>query len=109
MMRAYWKVALLGFVVCVATNQALADPPARVGRLNYESGSVSFRPATLDEWTSAKINYPLTTGDELWTDDDGRAELHIGSTAVRLAPDSDFHLLNLNDNTVQIRLSEGSL
>ena len=63
--------------------QALADPPARVGRLNYESGTISFRPAGLEEWTDATINYPLTIGDELWVDDVARAEIHVGSAAVR--------------------------
>jgi hypothetical protein len=31
-------------------------------------------------------NRPLTSGDNLWTDQNARAELHVGSTAIRLAP-----------------------
>ena len=37
-----------------------------------------------DQWTQAVINRPLTGGDRLWADRDGRGELHVGSTAVRL-------------------------
>src|SRR5256886_11026577 len=39
------------------------DPPSRVGRLSFLSGSVSFRPGSVDDWATATINYPLTTGD----------------------------------------------
>jgi hypothetical protein len=51
----------------------------------------------------------LTTGDHLWTDAGSRAEVHIGSTAIRLSPETAFAFLNLDDQTIQIRLSEGSL
>jgi hypothetical protein len=105
-----WGNFLLSLLaVCFVPAHVLADPPARVGRVNYESGSVSFRPAALGDWTSAFINRPVTTGDELWTDNDSRAELHIGSAAIRLDQDTDFQILNLDDNITQIRLTEGSI
>ncbi len=59
------------------------DPPNRVGRLNFLSGTVSFHPESVDEWAPATLNYPLTIGDHLWTDQDGQAEVHVGSTAIR--------------------------
>src|SRR2546427_10989796 len=55
------------------------DPPSRVGRVSFLPGSVPFRPGSVDDWATATINYPLTTGDHLWTDADARAELTIGS------------------------------
>src|SRR5207248_482407 len=85
------------------------DPPSRVGRLSFLSGGVSFRPASVDDWTDATINYPLHGGDHLWTDADARAELTVGSNAIRLAPQSAFGFLALDDRTTQIRLSQGSL
>src|SRR3989449_6152084 len=85
------------------------DPPSRVGRLSYLSGSVSFRPGDVDDWTDATINYPLHNGDHLWTDSDARAEITVGSSAFRLAPHSAFGFLALDDRTVQVRLSQGSL
>jgi hypothetical protein len=57
------------------------DPPSRVARSQPSKGEVSFSPAGTDDWVSAVVNRPLTTGDKLWTDRDGRAELHIGSAA----------------------------
>ncbi len=86
-----------------------ADPPSVVGRLNLVTGEVSFRPGSLDEWAPATINYPLTVGDHLWTDAAGRAELHVGSTAVRLDSNTEISFLNLDEQTVQLALSQGQL
>ena len=93
----------------VAVGFAQNDPPGRVGRLNFVQGTVSFQPGGVDEWVNANLNRPLTTGDHLWVDQNGRAELHIGSAAVRLSSQTFFEFLNLDDQNVQIRLGEGSL
>lgn len=84
------------------------DPSARVARTSFLQGDVSFRPGTVDDWTSATLNYPLTSGDHLWTDANARAELHIGPNAIRLAPETAFEILALDDNRLQIRLTQGS-
>ena len=84
------------------------DPSARVARTSFLQGDVSFRPGTVDDWTSATLNYPLTSGDHLWTDADARAELHVGANAIRLAPETAFEILDLDDNHLQIRLTQGS-
>src|SRR3954447_2418408 len=85
------------------------DPPARVARLNFLSGSVSFRPGSVEEWTAATLNYPLTTGDHLWVDADSRVEIHTGSTAIRMAGRTAMSVLNLDDRTVQLSLTDGTL
>ena len=96
-------------VASAAFLAAQTDPPGRVGRLNYMDGPVSFQPAGLNDWEDASLNRPLIYGDNLWVGDRGRSELHIGSTAVRLGANTSFQFLNLDDQTVQIRLSEGTL
>ena len=100
--------APLALVLCLSLS-GFADPPARIGRLNYLSGSVSFRPGDLDDWTSAAINVPLKTGDHLWTDTGSRAEIHVGSAAIRLNSETALAFLNLDDQTTQIRLTQGAL
>jgi hypothetical protein len=85
------------------------DPPARVGRLNYSQGSVSFRPAGEDDWVDAVPNRPMVTGDDLWADENSHAEVHVGSTALRLGPKTGITFLALDDHTAQIRLAQGSL
>jgi hypothetical protein len=85
------------------------DPPSRVARLSYTHGAVSFNPAGTDDWVSAVVNRPITTGDKLWTDNGSRAELHIGSAAIRLSGNTGFSFLNLDDRMAQIRITEGTL
>jgi len=85
------------------------DPPTRAARLSYASGAVSFESAGADEWVDAVVNRPLTTGDKLWADQDGRVEVRIDSYALRLGPQTGFSFLNLDDKVVQVRITEGSL
>ena len=85
------------------------DPPGRVARLNYSQGSISFRPAGEDDWVSGVPNRPMVTGDDLWADENSRAEVHIGSTAIRLGSKTGITFLTLDDRTTQIRLAQGSL
>ncbi|HEY4086150.1 MAG TPA: DUF6600 domain-containing protein [Bryobacteraceae bacterium] len=85
------------------------DPPSRVARLNWMSGDVAFQPATVDEWTNATLNYPLTTGDHIFVNAGGRAEMQVDGNALRLDSNTNFGFLNLTDQTIQISLSEGYL
>ncbi|HXB57628.1 MAG TPA: DUF6600 domain-containing protein [Vicinamibacteria bacterium] len=101
---------LVSFVVLAFVGGAFADdPPSRVARLSYADGSVSFRPGNLDDWAPASRNRPLTTGDRLWTDKGSRSELHLGSTTVRLGPETAFAFLNLDDNVTQMQVTQGSV
>jgi len=85
------------------------DPPGRVARLSVTEGQVSFSPAGTDDWVSAVTNRPITTGDKLWTDRDSRAELHVDSAAFRLGGETGISFLNLNDQTIQLRITEGTV
>lgn len=116
-MRKQW-VKLMGLlsvalaVALLAPQRAVADeddPPSRIARLSYIHGNVSFNPSGTDDWVSAVVNRPLTTGDKLWSDNGARAELHLGSAAVRLSSNTGFSFLNLTDDVVQLRLTEGTL
>src|SRR5438093_7733031 len=102
-------ILALGLGLCLPQRVAADedDPPGRAARLSHTHGLVSFEPAGTDDWISAVVNRPITTGDKLWTDRGARAELHIGSAAIRLASETGFSFLNLTDNVAQIRLSEG--
>ncbi len=86
-----------------------ADPPGRVARLSYMEGAVSFEPAGEDNWSQASLNYPLTTGDRLWTDKGARAELETGNIAMRMSEQTDLTTTNLTDQLLQLGLAQGSL
>ncbi|HXH38027.1 MAG TPA: DUF6600 domain-containing protein [Thermoanaerobaculia bacterium] len=100
----------LGFLLtaCISFS-ALADPPERVARLNFIQGDVTFRPAGLDDWTDATVNRPLIADDELWTDLASKAELHLGSSAIRLGELTSFSFLALDDHLAQIHLRQGTI
>jgi hypothetical protein len=85
------------------------DPPTRAGRIGFVQGSVSFQPGGQGDWLEAVPNRPLTTGDNLWTDKDSRAEIQIGSTSIRLGPETSLTFLDLGDDSTQLRLSTGTL
>ena len=106
------NVLFLPVLLIVAAVPLLAqanDPPARVARINYLSGPVSFRPGSVEEWTAATLNYPLTTGDHLWADNGARVEIHVGSTAIRMNARTAMSVLTLDDRTIQLSLTEGSV
>ncbi len=106
---------LLGLLLCFAVFMpALAaadedDPPTRVARLAYVEGAVSFQPGGTDDWVAAPLNRPLTTGDKLWSDRDGRLELQLDGSLLRLASNTAVSFLNLGDHITQIQLSAGTL
>lgn len=101
-------MAMLLMASCAAA-QSYDDPPSRVARLSYMQGYVSFSPEGTGDWVDAFLNRPLTTGDALWTDRQSRAALHIGSASIHLSEDTGISFLNLNDDTVQIQLTAGTL
>jgi hypothetical protein len=111
-MRHTNKIGWVTVLLIATTGASMAqsiDPPARAARLNYLSGQVSFRPDAVEDWAAASLNYPLTTGDHLWTDPGAQTEMHVGSTAIRMGPETALAFLNLDDRAVQLSLTAGSL
>src|ERR1035441_771287 len=86
-----------------------ADPPSRVARIAYITGAVSFEPASVDQWAGASLNYPMTTGDNLYTDAGARAVLRIAQNSIRLNSGTNFQFVNLSDSVVQTSMNSGIL
>jgi hypothetical protein len=95
--------------LALGVGNAVADPPARVARLAYIQGPVSFAPAGEDEWVVAEANRPLIAGDRLYTDAGARTELQIGSAAIRLGASTSATLLNMDDQIAQLQVTGGSV
>jgi hypothetical protein len=111
-----WTIAFsLAALLSITVSERLAaqdqpdqdDPPTRVARLSYLQGAVSFQPAGESDWVDAVLNRPMTTGDQLWTDRDSRAELGLGTTIIDLSSNTGVSLLNLDNDTIQVQLSSG--
>jgi hypothetical protein len=120
------RLAVVGaFLVLMADSAAAvaADPPGRVGRLSLIEGTVSMRspqpvdadnaadnatPELKDEWAPATLNYPVTSGNSLWTESGGRAELQVGPAEVRLNEQTELEVLRLDDRSVDLALHQGT-
>jgi hypothetical protein len=98
----------LGLALAAAGAPALAqDPPARVGRIAYLSGPVSFSPAGAADWSQAPLNRPLVAGDRLWTDAGARDEAQFGSAIARMDAGTLLTVLGADDRTTQLQVSQG--
>ena len=103
---------LLGaLAIALAASPALAQdaPPGRVARLSLMEGTVSFAPAESDDWSPAEFNRPLTSGDRLQTGPGARAELHSGSTAIRINGQTALEISEQDDNSTRLTLTQGTL
>ncbi len=111
-----WRLAAMIMLGCVGLASApsradttRSDPPSRVARLSYIAGDLGFLPQGARNWSDARINRPLTTGDRLSSGHDARAELELGGGTVRIVGDTDLGLLDLNGQLAQFELTKGAL
>ena len=86
-----------------------ADPPSRVARLSFAQGNVSVEPASVNDFSPAEVNYPLTTGDRVWSDSGALAELEAGQLAVRMGQATDLTVTAMTDTLAQFGLGQGSV
>lgn len=87
----------------------VATPPARVGKIGLLSGPVTQTDLQTGEQQPASLNWPLTSGQRLSTGPVARAELRIGSLAVRLDADSDVDFSRIDDEIIQIVVQRGTV
>ncbi|MES2354105.1 MAG: DUF6600 domain-containing protein [Pseudomonadota bacterium] len=100
-------IRIFAVLLFCAAWPVLADPPARVGRISYVSGQVSFRTDQDDDWTQASLNYPVTSHNDFATSDNSRLEIRAGSAAIRLDEDSELSVRRLDDDVIRISVTSG--
>jgi hypothetical protein len=109
-MRAKFTAVALLFVSLASNSFAdEGDPPERVAVVDLIEGAAAAQLAGESDWTADLSNRPLTSGDKLWVAANSRAELHLGSTAVRLGANTGLQFLDVGDRVTQLRLSAGSM
>ncbi len=112
-MRVFKILPCLILIILLATSlsaqAAASDPPGCVGRLSYAEGAVSFHAADQADWSQATLNYPLTTGDSLWTDVGARAEIQIGSAEIYLDQVTEVDVTQLDDSAIRLAVLRGSI
>ncbi len=102
-------IVLLTFSAAASCRAQDDDPPMQAGRISYASGTVSIQPAGLDDWGQAQLNLPLGPGDRIFTDADGRAEIQIGDSYLRIAPNSDVSVVEDTPYSISIGIGQGSV
>ena len=101
-----WLAAALLAAPLLATAQA--DPPARVAYISAQEGAAQLATDGRN-FAPAGINWPVTNGTRIVTDPNGRTELHSGSLAIRLTRSADLSVTELDDDTAQVALMDGSV
>ena len=100
--------AALALAGASAVASAQEDLPGRVGRVANLSGELFIAPQDRpDAWAPAGINYPVAVGDNLWVGNDGRAEIDVGGTQLRLAGDTNLHVSRLDDRQFALFVAQG--
>ena len=90
--------------------EAAADQKHGISRISVVQGDVNVRRADGADLTAAVINAPLASQDHLQTGDGSRAEIEFDSAnLLRLAPNSDVGLADLEYRRYQIQVGVGTV
>lgn len=93
----------------VAEQGEQSDAPGRVGRISMLSGSVSLTHLENDETEAATLNFPITSEWRLTSGNQGRAEVRIGSVALRLDDNTIVDFNRIDDEVIQLYVHQGSV
>jgi hypothetical protein len=86
-----------------------AAPPARVGQIAAIDGSVSFDGSGSGGWAQASLNYPVTSGDTLYTQDGAGAAIALDSSKISLAADTELQVTGLDATNFAATQSQGEV
>ncbi len=106
--RAITLTTALG--LAMPANAQEAAPPARVGQITGIAGGVSYNGAGSNgQWVTASDNYPLTTGDSLFTQSGGEASIALDSSRITLGPNTELQVTQLDDSDFAATESQGEI
>lgn len=82
---------------------------ASVARVSWLSGEVGYsRGDDPDRWDAASPNFPMVSGDRLYTGRGGKAELEVSGVNIFLASRTDLAALDLSSGWTQLSLTGGA-
>ena len=101
----------LALLMLATSFVVLADErDVQVARVSYAGGDVTYQRGDSDGWNALGVNTPLVTGDSLYTADDGRAELSLGSgNVLRMDTGTQVDLISNTRDMSQLGLRSGYL
>lgn len=104
------RLGLMAVILVTLTGFLHAANAPGVARISLMDGEVSMLRQGDTSWTSAALNTPLVSGDEVYVADAGRLELELDANdAVRLAGGSDLRISRFFGTDLQLQLRTGTL
>jgi hypothetical protein len=100
---------VVSFLASLPALGAEGDMPGRVGRVSWTQGAVSVFSDPELGWEKGYVNTPLTSENSLWTDPAARAELRIGSAAIRLDETTQLDIARLDDTQLRANVTRGRI
>ncbi len=95
---------------CSGARPAPRTTFARVGRVADFAGQLYLSPEDRAvDWAEIGLNTTITTGDNLWVTEDGRAEVDYGGGQFRLYGDTNLHVSRLDDRQVGLFVVQGGV
>ena len=88
---------------------ANTDPPALAGRVASLTGSVSFHTADETQWSAATLNYPVTNGEDFWTEAQAQATLEIADDRMVLAGSTELDVTALDQAQFTTTAAQGAV
>jgi hypothetical protein len=112
--RIYSLGAVAIFALAATAVPALAQDadalPSRVGRLSNAAGEIYLATQeNADDWSPIQINYPVTSGDNLWAAEGARAEVDFGGSQMRMSASTNVSVSNLDDHNVEVFVAQGNV
>ena len=101
-------ISAVAFALFCVPGFAQNDPPDQAGRISSVSGTVSIQPSGSDDWGQVYSNLPIGPGDRIFTDQDGRAEIQVGQTYLRIGPNTDITFVDEQPGETNFGMAQGS-
>ena len=105
----FLSVLCCAAILLTAIPASADEPPARIGRVSLTDGEVSFYSDKSEGWRRARLNFPVTSKNSIWTNGVARAEVRVGASAVRIDADSILDFARVDDARTQLFLQRGTL
>ena len=112
---SYCSLLMLVSLGLLLPANAQYRPPApyfgarRTAVVQYVSGEVSVAPAETNQWSTARVNQPLSPSEYIWTGKNSRTEINLAGAYLRMNAEASVTLRALTANTVQLGVNQGEV
>ncbi len=88
---------------------AATNPPTIAGQLTRVSGTVSFHTASESTWQPADPNYPITSGNALWTQPGAGASVVFAGNRIAMDQGTELDIGTLDQHRLVVTVPQGTI